>query len=731
MRFWTPASSSLWIAFSCCIFLVTRPVHAAAPPNDHFTNRFALSGALVITNVSISQATLEPGEPAGASNVLSTVWFEWTAPSQGVVKITADATANIHVFRGTTLATLIRMFSDYPSPSPYFTLFAEAGEKYQIRLSPQFTQSLPPIDLRIELFGTPPNDHFASRTALVGSNILASGSNFVAASHEPDEPHLLGGLGRTVWWTWTAPTSGVVSLSTTGTFQTVLGVFTGTSLDALSTVYTYPYSPETTFYTLAGQTYQFAVDGFVGQYGYISLQLNLTPLARAPNDDFADRAVLTGTDFTIVGSDVAATREPDEPQHSNYPGQRSVWFTWTAPFSGGVRFNISGTNHNPGLGIYTGSTLAALQRVASFPCFSQSCALGFAVTAGTAYQIAIEGTYGAAGDFTFHIDLTPAAANDHFADRLILSSFPASITATNTYATQEPGEPGHSVFEGSGRSVWFSWTAAAPGTVTFDVRTPNGAYVKMLGVYTGTSVSNLTTITNQTISATVNTIPGTTYQIAVDGYDGPFTLRIVPPPPNDDFANRITVAGTNIAFTGTSRGATEENGEPNPDPFNAYFHRSVWWTWTAPTSGLVRVSIYSPPEYIQMILAIYTGSSLGTLENVAVGKYTGEVRFYALQGTTYQIRAEGFGGSSGDLNLGLQLNPPPQTSARGSMRLPNGQFRVRVNGPEDQQFVIQASTNLIHWNSLSTNILSQSYLDFTDTQATTFGRRFYRVLWLP
>lgn len=114
-------------------------------------------------------------------------------------------------------------------------------------------------------------------------------------------------------------------------------------------------------------------------------------------------------------------------------------------------------------------------------------------------------------------------ANDAFANRIALSGTNIALLASNTFASKEPGEPNHAGGSG-GRSVWWSWTApAAYGTVT--ITTAGSSFDTLLAVYTGTEVSNLLTVANNNnISSTnpaskvsFNTVPGTQYQIAVDG----------------------------------------------------------------------------------------------------------------------------------------------------------------------------------------------------------------------
>jgi hypothetical protein len=75
----------------------------------------------------------------------------------------------------------------------------------------------------------PINDAFANRIALTNTAITTAGAN-TFASKEPGEPNHAGNAGgHSVWWKWTAPSIGTVSIDTDGSgFDTVLPVYTGT-----------------------------------------------------------------------------------------------------------------------------------------------------------------------------------------------------------------------------------------------------------------------------------------------------------------------------------------------------------------------------------------------------------------------------------------------------------------------------------------------------------------------
>ncbi|MHB8471132.1 MAG: PPC domain-containing protein, partial [Gaiellaceae bacterium] len=119
-----------------------------------------------------------------------------------------------------------------------------------------------------------------------------------------------------------------------------------------------------------------------------------------------------------------------------------------------------------------------------------------------------------------------APANDSFAAAQVLSGASGSASGSNVGATKEPGEPALAGNSG-GASIWFSWTAPAAGSTTVD--TSGSGFDTLLGVYTGSSVSALGLVasnddvsgSNHTSAVSFTAAAGTTYMIAVDGYNGP------------------------------------------------------------------------------------------------------------------------------------------------------------------------------------------------------------------
>ena len=64
-------------------------------------------------------------------------------------------------------------------------------------------------------------------------------------------------------------------------------------------------------------------------------------------------------------------------------------------------------------------------------------------------------------------------------------------------------------------------------------------------------------------------------------------------------------------------------------------------------------------------------------------------------------------------------------------RTGDGQTLLRINGQNGSRFAIDASTNLINWTALKTNLATDGSFDYVDTSAPAFTRRLYRARWVP
>ena len=255
-----------------------------------------------------------------------------------------------------------------------------------------------------------------------------------------------------------------------------------------------------------------------------------------PNDNFSHAQTIIGLSATIAGSNENATLEPGEPAHAGNDGGASVWYTWTAPATGLVNLTAGSDAFETLLGVYLGTSVSMLTAITSSDADNTSnlvAVVSFKALKGTKYDFAVDGHNfddgNGPGEGAFTLTLAMPAqvskpANDNFASAQALSGPSVSVTGSNVNATRESGEPIHAGNDG-GASVWYAWTASSTGTVSLD--THGSSFDTLLAVYTGTSISQLTSIasnddtsaTDPTSQLTFNAVAGTRYHIVVDGYN--------------------------------------------------------------------------------------------------------------------------------------------------------------------------------------------------------------------
>jgi hypothetical protein len=124
------------------------------------------------------------------------------------------------------------------------------------------------------------------------------------------------------------------------------------------------------------------------------------------NDHFTNATVLTGTTISAFGDIFGASHEPGEPNHGGLSGDRSVWFSWTAPTNGWFYLDFDGGSVLiPSL--YTGATVAGLTYVSE-----KYNPYTFQVDAGQIYHLAVDGMFGMEGYYAFTLHMLPVPGLD-------------------------------------------------------------------------------------------------------------------------------------------------------------------------------------------------------------------------------------------------------------------------------------------------------------------------------
>ena len=561
---------------------------------------------------------------------------------------------------------------------------------------------------------TPPaNDNFANAQTISGASGTSSGNN-AAATKEVGEPdHATNPGGKSIWYNWTAPSAGAFQFTTLGSgFDTVLAVYTGPAVGALTVVASGDDTPggtnsTLTFVARAGTVYRVAVDGFRSQGGTPTsasagnVVLNWAPTsvpaitgfspssgppnatviitganftgatavrfhgvnaaftvnngtqitATVPgaattgfievsgpngsamsvtsfavvnppaNDAFATAQVIAGNSGSVLGRNTDASKELNEPNPAGNAGGRSVWYTWTAPANGPWTFDTLGSSFDTVLGIYTGNNVGTLALVASNDDSSPGTIsrASFTAVSGTVYRIAVDGHNGASGNLKLNWAFTPN---------------PPAVTS---FVPLSGGIGSTVVLTG----LNFTGTTG----------------VRLNGILVSTFTVNSATQLTLTVPLGVNSGP-----FSVTTPNGtatsPQSFTVTSGPANDQFAGAQMLTGSATVVVGQNVAATKETGEPAHA--DAPGGRSVWYRWTAPSSGTWALD--TAGSSFDTTLAVYTGSAVNALTAVAGNDdarddLTSRLTFTATAGATYQIAVDGYAGDNG--NLALKLLPTP------------------------------------------------------------------------
>jgi hypothetical protein len=279
---------------------------------------------------------------------------------------------------------------------------------------------------------------------------------------------------------------------------------------------------------------------------------------RPRNDDFKNAIVLAGVSGATDGNNLGATLEAGETP-VGHGGGASVWWRWTAPFSGTATFDTIGSNFETVLGVFKGTNVGSLILVGYDEASGGggTSLLSFQVVGGTTYQISVNGYSTETGNI--HLDWQLRAPVVSAASVAITGLQPVltpnqqqmvGITLTSSYPLPLTGrltltflpDPAVNVddpaiqFSNGSRSVDFSLPVNNVNAVFSDgsnaVAVQSGTVAGTITITMSLSASNVDvspspppgitavvgiappTITNVTVTSVTNT----TFQVVIDGF---------------------------------------------------------------------------------------------------------------------------------------------------------------------------------------------------------------------
>jgi hypothetical protein len=350
----------------------------------------------------------------------------------------------------------------------------------------------------------PVNDFFTNAIKVPPAGALYLANNQFA-TRESGEPQHAGvpGAAASLWWSWSPATSTNVFVDTTGSgVDTIVGVYQGVSVNALTTVIATndvgtKKQAYLSFNATGGASYRIAVAS-VDTNSTGSLRLLIAPGGSADTNPPTLNIVspLSGQWVSNFLLTVSGTANDPQP---NASGVSRVLLS----VNGRLPLTATGTtNWSSSFGLTEG--------------LNQITVTAEDVAGNVSASTTIEVSY-----------IVPNPVNDLFANAIPLSGNVGTVTAITTNATKEFNEPFHAGNAG-GKSVWWSFLAPADGALS--LTTSNSTFDTLLGLYTGASVSTLTTVASNDeayegapggFSALTTAVQANqTYYISVDGFDG-------------------------------------------------------------------------------------------------------------------------------------------------------------------------------------------------------------------
>jgi hypothetical protein len=241
-------------------------------------------------------------------------------------------------------------------------------------------------------------------------------------------------------------------------------------------------------------------------------------LAKPSNDDFVHATAITTLPFSTAEDTSQATFDPSDPSGCGNNG--SVWFAFTPPSNMTIQADTWNSDYNTVLSAWTGTRRAPNLVACNDDWVAPFSRVTFQATGGTTYYFMVAICCGDGGNGGGNLQLSVRQilppANDNFANATRISSLPFENAIDHTAATTEPSEPSPSCV-GLQNTAWYVFTP----TTTESIRATIDVFGAGLGVYTGTSLVDLTEVgcgQNLEGVVTFRAQANTTYYFQVGAY---------------------------------------------------------------------------------------------------------------------------------------------------------------------------------------------------------------------
>jgi hypothetical protein len=687
-------------------FLVTAPgktnstnfvtyTVAPIPANDYFANatKAPVAGALYLANNKY--ATMETGEPrhAGLLGTAGSLWWNWTpASSTNVLLDTSgsDIDTVLAVYTGTVVSNLTPVIATNnvgTRKQAYLSLNASSGTTYRIAVASVNSNSMGSLRFRIAPGGRPDTNPPVVAVSKPLSGVWVSNFLVTVSGTASDGPPNPSGVKRVA-----VSLNGQLPNIATGTTNWSITFGLGAGLNKIQVT---------------------AQDGA----GNVSTPaaLQITYVVPDPvNDLFARALALTGSSGkSSVVSTTNATKEFGEPAHADNSGGKSVWWSYQ-PSADGVLTLDTAAKFDTLLALYTGTSVDKLTPIASNDdAYSGvpggGSLIAQAVRANQTYYIAVDGYDGVSGSVALNYSFVPGTVY-----RLTTSHGPNGVVLVATT------NPLGGVVEMPGSAGDFASDTNANVVLT---AVPDAYYT--FSTWSGSASSSANPLSVAVLS------------------DLSFTANFQPVAFTDGFES-----GNLSHLPWTTAGDLPWIVQTNTVAFGSYAARSGRIGNSQSSALILRLTNFVAGNG-SFDYRVSSEANFDTLKfyvnGLLVQQWSGELGWanfaFPLDAGTNTLEwryAKDYTLSSGldaafidNLMLPLDTGASPSPARLALQRQTDGSFMVNLVGQANQQYVVQASTDLVNWQSISTNLAVNGVIVVPDPGSATHHVRFYRAVVAP
>lgn len=428
-----------------------------------------------------------------------------------------------------------------------------------------------------------------------------------------------------------------------------------------------------------------------------------------PNDFFVNAIALTGTSGTVFGTNTYATREVGEPNPAGNPGGKSLWWSFTPPFDGVLTLDTSNSTFDTIMGLYTGTNVANLTTIVDNAEAYSGAPGGFsyisqAVRAGQLYDILVDGYNGASG--TISLSYSYASATVYHLTVNTSGGGTVQLSTTNSLGGLVTLPSTSADFASGSIAVL---TALPDNNDQFDMW--NGGEV---------SVANpFAFAVNSDLNVTANFVPRT----FTDGFESGNLSHLT-----------WTTAGDAAWFVQTNVVDVGQYAARSGVITNSQSSSLILTTNFVAGIGSFDFKVSSEPAFDILSFSVDGGVLASWSGEIGWANYSFPLTagIHTLEWTYAKDPTISMGLDAGfldDVDLPIALTPSIATPAQIQLQQQTGGgLFMNLSGQNGQQYVIQTSTDLVHWQNVSTNIAYGGFIRIPLPANETNQTQFYRAV---